>query len=294
MVVPDCELGENGMFVFADCAINDDPDSEALAQINERGYADKYIRKREEQKTGDAIKSLYEQGEPKEDYQPYVISMFCGNAPSGGLVDRLRGAVSTYQECVATGRSFKLHFTHPFLLSDYLVPLYLGPGFERSAALLKIFSLLIIVVGLNNAVGKQVLMPVGRQKEYNMSVILGAIVNFALNFLLIPRLFSVGAVIASVAAETSILLAFIFYSRDYIRLSWIVKASVKYLAGGLAMAALIRLSYIWLGLSWKSLAIQVAGGGIIYVIVVLLLRDRFALEVLGIFLRHTPFGKKRT
>ena len=69
---------------------------------------------------------------------------------------------------------------------------------------------------------------------------------------------------------------------------------VVYLAGGLAMAALIRLSYIWLGLSWKSLAIQVAGGGIIYVIVVLLLRDRFALEVLGIFLRHTPFGKKRT
>jgi len=64
-------------------------------------------------------------------------------------------------------------------------------------------------------------------------------------------------------------------------------------AGGFAMAAIIRLSYIWLGMSWKSLAIQVAGGGIIYVIVVLLLRDRFALEVLGIFLRHTPFGKKR-
>ncbi len=93
-----------------------------MQRRNPEGYADKYIRKREEQKTGDAIKSLYEQGEPKEDYQPYVISMFCGNAPSGGLVDRLRGAVSTYQECVATGRSFKLHFTHPFLLSDYLVP----------------------------------------------------------------------------------------------------------------------------------------------------------------------------
>jgi hypothetical protein len=26
---------------------------------------------------------------------------------------------------------------------------------------------------------------------------------------------------------------------------------------------------------------------------VLLLRDRFALEVLNILLRHTPFGKKR-
>lgn len=177
-------------------------------------------------------------------------------------------------------------------VTDYLVPLYLGAGYERSAVLLKIFSLLIVVVGLNNAVGKQVLMPVGRQKDYNMSVILGAIVNFTLNLLLIPRFYSVGAVIASVAAETSILLAFIFYSRDYIRLSWILKASVKYLAGGLSMAAIIRLSYLWLGPSWKSLAIQVVGGGAVYVIVVLLLRDRFALEVLAILLRHTPFKKR--
>ncbi len=177
-------------------------------------------------------------------------------------------------------------------VTDYLVPLYLGAGYERSAVLLKIFSLLIVVVGLNNAVGKQVLMPVGRQKDYNMSVILGAIVNFTLNLLLIPRFYSVGAVIASVAAETSILLAFIFYSRDYIRLSWILKASVKYLAGGLSMAVVIRLSYLWLGLSWKNLAIQVVGGGAVYVIVVLLLRDRFALEVLAILLRHMPFRKR--
>jgi hypothetical protein len=33
MEVPDCELGENGLFVFADCAVNIDPDSEHLAEI---------------------------------------------------------------------------------------------------------------------------------------------------------------------------------------------------------------------------------------------------------------------
>jgi len=179
-------------------------------------------------------------------------------------------------------------------VTDYLVPLYLGSGFERSALLLKIFSLLIVVVGLNNAVGKQVLMPVGRQKDYNMSVILGAIVNFVLNFLLIPRLFSVGAVIASVAAETSILLAFIYFSRDYIRLGWILKAGIRYLIAGLAMAGVIMLSYKWLGMSWKSLALQVAGGGAVYVAVVLLLRDRFALEMMEIVKRNLPFMKGRS
>ena len=178
-------------------------------------------------------------------------------------------------------------------VTDYLVPLYLGQGFERSATLLKIFSLLIIVVGLNNAVGKQVLMPVGRQTDYNRSVIIGAFVNFGLNLILIPRFYSVGAVIASVAAETSILLAFIYYSRDYIRLKWIIKASVKYLAAAAIMAAAIALSRTWLTRSWKSIALQVAGGGLIYVISVLALRDRFALQMWAIIKRNLPFIKKK-
>ena len=179
-------------------------------------------------------------------------------------------------------------------VTDYLVPLYLGSGFERSAVLLKIFSLLIVVVGLNNAVGKQVLMPVGRQKDYNVSVILGAVVNFALNLLLIPHLYSVGAVIASVTAETSILLAFIYFSRDFVRLRWILKAGIRYLIAGAAMAGAITLSRRWLSMSWKSLALQVAGGGIIYAAGVLLMRDPFALEMLAIIRRNLPFGKNGT
>ena len=178
-------------------------------------------------------------------------------------------------------------------VTDYLVPLYLGSGFERSATLLKIFSLLIVVVGLNNAVGKQALMPAGRQKEYNMSVILGAFVNFGLNLLLIPHFYSVGAVIASVASETSILLAFIYYSRDYIRLGWIIKASARYVIAGAAMAGVIALSYTRLSMSWKSLAIQVVLGGIVYVAAVLVLRDKFALEMLEIIKRNLPFMKKK-
>lgn len=33
MEVPDCEYGENGLFIFADCAVNPDMDSEKLAEI---------------------------------------------------------------------------------------------------------------------------------------------------------------------------------------------------------------------------------------------------------------------
>ncbi|MBR3133281.1 MAG: phosphate acetyltransferase [Clostridia bacterium] len=33
MVVPECEYGENGVFVFADCGLNQNPDTESLAEI---------------------------------------------------------------------------------------------------------------------------------------------------------------------------------------------------------------------------------------------------------------------
>jgi phosphate acetyltransferase len=33
MVVPDCEYGANGTFLFADCALNENPDAEAVSEI---------------------------------------------------------------------------------------------------------------------------------------------------------------------------------------------------------------------------------------------------------------------
>lgn len=33
MVVPDCELGEKGTFIFGDCGLNENPDEEALSEI---------------------------------------------------------------------------------------------------------------------------------------------------------------------------------------------------------------------------------------------------------------------
>lgn len=165
-----------------------------------------------------------------------------------------------------------------FSVSQSFVPLFLGNEFEKSIELLKILSFLLVIVGLNNAVGKQILMPMGRQKEYNICVILGAIVNCILNFILIPKLYSVGAAIASVSAETVILISFIYYSKDFISLKWIFKNSFNYLISALVMFIAIYISYSYFDISWISLIYQVLGGIVVYLIILLIMKDKLIFD----------------
>lgn len=94
-------------------------------------------------------------------------------------------------------------------ISENLIPVFLGKGYEECILLLRIFSFLIIIIGLDNTIGKQCLISAGKQKEYNIGVIGGAIVNFVTNILLISKLGACGAAIASVFAESVILVVFI-------------------------------------------------------------------------------------
>ena len=51
-----------------------------------------------------------------------VICIFDGQIRNGGLADRLRGIVSVYEICKEQNLDFKILFTNPFNLSEFLVP----------------------------------------------------------------------------------------------------------------------------------------------------------------------------
>ena len=51
-----------------------------------------------------------------------VVCVFDGRIKHGGLADRLRGIISTYQICKQFGIDFKICFIHPFNLENYLIP----------------------------------------------------------------------------------------------------------------------------------------------------------------------------
>lgn len=159
-------------------------------------------------------------------------------------------------------------------VADDLIPLFLGENFLPCVPLLKIFSLLIFAIGLNNAVGMQCLMPCGRQKQFNIGVVCGAFINFILNVILINCMGAVGAAISTVVAEFVILLFFVFYARDYINLREYVKPIMKY--GWCSIVMMICLEFLKakLEISWLNLGIEVIIGCVIYFGLLLFTRDR--------------------
>ncbi len=94
----------------------------AMQRLCPQYYLDHYVRPRTERKIRQQIASSYVDEPSAEGVEPAVVSMFSGNAESGGLVDRLRGAVTTFIICQEEQRPFKLCFTSPFRLEDYLEP----------------------------------------------------------------------------------------------------------------------------------------------------------------------------
>ncbi len=98
-------------------------------------------------------------------------------------------------------------------ISPVFVPWFLGDQFQGATIPLMILSYLIIAIGLSNIAGIQIIVGMGLDKLFLISILFGSILNFILNCLLIPSIGAVGASIASVSAEfliTSVMLYFVY------------------------------------------------------------------------------------
>jgi O-antigen/teichoic acid export membrane protein len=82
-----------------------------------------------------------------------------------------------------------------------IITIYLGPEFLNSIFIFKLISVLLIIIGLANVFGTQVMIPYGKEKKYTMILAIAAIVNFLLNLILIKKYSYIGASIATIIAE---------------------------------------------------------------------------------------------
>ena len=163
-------------------------------------------------------------------------------------------------------------------ISDNLIPWFFGTEFCAMSRLMKILSLVLIAVGLNNVTGCQYLIPTRQQKIFTITVFCGMITNVILNLLLIPVLKSEGAAIASVVAETVVLGTEMYAIRDFYKPKDIIIISKNYWIAAFIMLAILRIENIYLKPSFPNTCIMIFSGIIVYAWVLRTLKDRFFKE----------------
>lgn len=128
-----------------------------------------------------------------------------------------------FNELINTGIKIMLMFAIPaavglILLREDIILILFGDSFIGAIPILSILSIMIPIVVCNTLLGGQVLVTLGRENKYMISVVLASIVNVVLNSLFIPRFGAPSAAFASLISESIVLLCYYLFTKDYVRL----------------------------------------------------------------------------
>lgn len=143
-------------------------------------------------------------------------------------------------------------------------PLFWGRAFAYSGSLIMGLAVTVPFIAFANVIRTQYLIPNGNDREYLISVICGAVVNLAINTLLIPTMGAMGATIGTIAAEVSVCLIQAFAVRKELPLGKYVRSFLVFLPTGAVMWAVVYLLGQHLGRRISTLVVQVAVGVVLY------------------------------
>lgn len=107
-----------------------------------------------------------------------------------------------------------------FGISEELLYAFAGEQFVGAGLTLKILSVVILLIGLSNVFGLQILTPMGKDKFLTFSVLLGTITSLSLNFVLIPLYQEKGAAITNIITELVVTGATLYFASKFIKLDF--------------------------------------------------------------------------
>lgn len=171
-----------------------------------------------------------------------------------------------------------------------------GKGYDGAVAPMVILMPTVLLIGLSNITGIQILTPQNLEQKVLNSILCGAVVDFLLNLLLIPKMASQGAALATMIAEVVVLIVQCVYLRDMIK--DIVKAvsGVKIVVAmilGITAGILVKLLLNLSGRGWSlelqsfiMLAVSACMFFGVYGLALLVMKEEFVWDLLESVLRR--------
>lgn len=140
----------------------------------------------------------------------------------------------------------------------------------------------VLLIGLSNITGIQILTPQSKEKQVLYSILWGSGIDFLLNLVLIPRYSASGAAFATLAAELAVLIVQCFYLKEILKniigqveLKKIIVSSIIACIVGMGVKLMVDLPVFFVLVISAVLFFGMYGGGL------LVSKERIAGEIIG-------------
>lgn len=125
------------------------------------------------------------------------------------------------------------------IVAPEFIPIYLGEEFTPTGNIIQFLAITIIFISWANVIRTQYLIPKEKDNIYIISVLLGAVVNFVINMILIPRYQAIGATIGTIFAEFTVMFVQTLAVRKELEIKKYLRYVLKFLVSSLIMSIVI-------------------------------------------------------
>jgi hypothetical protein len=240
-----------------------------------------------------SIKDSYEVGLYTAATKLKLILLSVVNSLGNVLLPRMsyyvkRNMKEQFERVMAQALNFTLFISLPLAIfftlnANESLLILAGEQYLGAVLSMQFLTIAVIPIGITGVLGIQVLTPLEKEKYLLISVIVGAVIDLLLNFILISSYGSSGASFATMIAEFAVLLVQIYYTRELLFKIIHQIVGIRYLfTVGISALVMILVKSLQLSHFWLLCVEGIIFFGS-YAVILVLLKDDFILNFLENF-----------
>lgn len=172
-------------------------------------------------------------------------------------------------------------------ISDNLVPVFLGVGYDKCIELLMILMPSCLFMSFANVIRTQYIIPKNRDTLYVITIMIGAMSNLVINTLMIPNHGAYGAAIGTLCAEISVCVSQVILVRRSLQVRKYICFSTPFIISGAVMYLVVKFFEKGRTIGLHTLFESIVLGALVYMGVLALLAFPFRKNIIA------RFGKER-
>ena len=223
------------------------------------------------------------------------------SAVTGVLLPRLSYFVETdekkYFDLLQKGANILQAVSIPvtaglIVLAEPITYLFCGKNYEPSILCMQILAPTIFIILFNSFFSDLVFLSHKKDSYIMYPVLLGSVINFLLNLFLIPRYSILGAAVASIIAELSILFVKLILSFKILSSTGRLFTKLyQYMLATFIMVGIVKLISIKMQNSIQALLIAIFMGILVYGGSLLIMKNTYFLQILQTILKKYSKGR---